>query len=460
MSNSIKFGRIANNFILDTTSEVCLIRGAFASTKSTACITKIFYLTSLMQPVLWKGESIHLARCCVCRETYPQLLLTTIKTFEKYTNDYTGRFILKRGSTIEGTLEAYNPTTDKRILVELVFMNVASTGKDVNIEQFKSLDLSFAWINEGAEVQIEVATTIKNRCNRFPEKFFGGQLIIDTNPPDPTSWWKEYELNPPRGWTFYVQPPALLRVNHETEYMDRDGNYYIYNEKNEGFLPKEYWLNAVSGLSSNAAKVLLLNEFGYLKVEGLMYPEYLDNIHCVIDLQYIKELPLLFGFDFGLTPACVIAQKNAYGGLNILMDIATLGVSRKGLEQFLNEDVLPVLHRNFKKGMWLAYIDPSGFNRAQTNMTTCRDILFSKGFQVMPALTQDPEMRYDSVANLLKNNNMFYMDGDGCQNLRTAFLSRYTLGEKKGEYSHVMEALQYLALGYDMNTQTIQKRLF
>ena len=76
----------------------------------------------------------------------------------------------------------------------------------------------------GFGVVFQVAPALAGRCpirgrlRRFPSKAKGGYnfsgLIMDTNSPDTDSWWyKLAEVERPRGYTFFDQPPAIFVID-------------------------------------------------------------------------------------------------------------------------------------------------------------------------------------------------------------------------------------------------------
>jgi hypothetical protein len=191
-----------------------------------------------------------------------------------------------------------------------------------------------------------------------------------------------------------------------------------------------------------------------------VYPDYQRNIHGVKEsLEPILGLPLMRGWDFGLTPACVVAQ---YVGtqLRILCEFTAVN---KGADQFSTE-VLQQCRIKFPHWGdigkdWKDCIDPSGAFRKDTDMGTCAGILSKKGLSPIPGPVAFEERR-NSVEHFLtrytKQGPNFQINLADCPVLVRGFEGGYRYDEKaldvepqkvrpiKDEHSHPHDALQYI----------------
>jgi hypothetical protein len=75
------------------------------------------------------------------------------------------------------------------------------------------------------------------------------------------------------------------------------------------------------------------------------------------------SLPLILGFDYGLTPACVIGQVTPRGQLRILSDL--VGVEM-GINTFARDVLKPHLAMNFPGYRIQATGDPAGNARSDS----------------------------------------------------------------------------------------------
>lgn len=201
--------------------------------------------------------------------------------------------------------------------------------------------------------------------------------------------------------------------------------------------------------------------------EGL--PVYLDwdqSLHGVKGMgQPDLGLPLLRGWDFGLTPACLIGQMQGER-LVILREFVAFNM---GVERFC-ENIMPQIRTAFPRWPnqerdWLDYIDPSGFGRADTDERCCAEILGEHGIICRPGATTW-ESRRRAVDHYLtrrtKEGFLMQVSIPGCPTLVRGFNGGYQYPEKareiepaklrpvKNRYSHVHDALQMIATGAKM----------
>jgi hypothetical protein len=195
-----------------------------------------------------------------------------------------------------------------------------------------------------------------------------------------------------------------------------------------------------------------------------VYADFNKNIHVSkTKVRPEPGIPLLIGVDFGLTPACIIAQLVGRQ-LRILHEF----IEDNGSISKLAPVVMNYLKLNFAP--WFAgpdmiyvYIDPAGFQRAQTDERTCADILRSQGFEKIKPGPVAWEQRRRSVEDYLTKT---YAEGPGliideehCPLLIEGFGGGYRYPDNaneiepsqarpiKNKWSHVHDATQYLASG-------------
>jgi len=172
-------------------------------------------------------------------------------------------------------------------------------------------------------------------------------------------------------------------------------------------------------------------------------------------LEAIKGRPIYIGLDFGLTPACVVAQLTVSGQLIILDEITS---TRSGIKQFL-EVVKPYLAQTYPTNMVDAwYCDPAGNQGTQTDMKTPFDVMYEN--DIIPEEgEQNPDIRVESVKQLLNKMidgspaisishkaRMLRKGFSGAYHYRRMKVSKERYADKpdKNEVSHVHDALQYL----------------
>lgn len=174
----------------------------------------------------------------------------------------------------------------------------------------------------------------------------------------------------------------------------------------------------------------------------------------------INGLPLLRGWDFGLTPACVIAQLQE-DQLVILKEYVELNMGAERFsEKVLKDCALRWPEWGDQKKNWRDYIDPSGAFRKDTDEGTCAKILDSKGLAPIPGPVAFEERRQSVEFFLVRQTKVgpcFLIDAAECPILMKGFLGGYRYPEKsaeiepnkirpiKDEHSHPHDALQYIA---------------
>jgi hypothetical protein len=179
-------------------------------------------------------------------------------------------------------------------------------------------------------------------------------------------------------------------------------------------------------------------------------------------LEPMKGIDVLIGFDFGLQPACVIGQITPLGQVRILDELVSDGM---GIRQFCENQVIPLLRKKYFGHNVMGFGDPSGINRAQTDESTCFDVLHSPEIgltNVVSAPTNAIVPRVQAVEMYLNKMSMGepgFIVSPNCHFIRKAMNGAYHYDkDPKGagdEYkpmptknfaSHISDALEYLCL--------------
>lgn len=193
-----------------------------------------------------------------------------------------------------------------------------------------------------------------------------------------------------------------------------------------------------------------------------VYPEF-GKIHITHEKpQPVPGIPMLIGFDFGLTPAAVIGQYEE-GVLRIFKELTEINM---GIDRFLDTVVIPWIRTNISshsdlKKNWFCFVDPAGINRSQTDESTCVQSI-ARYFNPIPGPIAWEERR-SAVAKLLmkleKGEPSFQIYGKDCPILLKGFEGGYRFNEKnvdiepnklrpiKDVHSHIHDATQYLCAG-------------
>jgi hypothetical protein len=429
------------------------LMGPVGSGKSSSCCIEIFYRALKQEPA---PDGIRYSRWVAVRNTYGELKTTTIKTWQDW---FQGMETTKWDTPIVSTIRLPSLGDGTGLHLEVFFM---ALDRPEDADKLRSLEITGAWMNEASQLEKRVLDILTQRCGRYPSKKIGGPtwtgVILDTNPPDDDSWYyKLAEEGTPDDYKFFRQPGGLYKVTDKKspDYGKYKPNPLAENINNlqGGF---QYYVRQMSGKSDDYIRVFLEGEYGTTVDGKPVYPEWQDQFHIAKQpLKPIPGRPLVLGFDFGLTPACVIGQMNAMGTVIVLEELVSESM---GIRQFYSEVVMPTLAEKYGNFRVEAVGDPAGVNRSQTDEKTCFQELFELGLDCEPAETNEFVKRRESVAMFLQRINGIVID-PGCkmlikgfrggyryERLKASGSTRYKDRPTKDKFSHPHDALQYLAL--------------
>ncbi len=403
---------------------------------------------------------VRYSRGVFIRNTYPELKSTVIKSFQ----DWFPGTIAPISWDAPITAKLKFPLADgTRLDCEILFLSFDSPQ---DIGKLKGWEGTWAGLSEANELPRAALDMATQRVGRYPGQRIGGPswygVFGDTNMPDDDHYlYKIFEKEKPKGYTLFRQPGGL---------MEKDGIYVPHPEaENIPNLPGgyEYYLRQVAGKSKEWIKVFLLAQYGTIADGRPVYPEWNDEIH-VRTLTAYPNLPLLLGFDYGLTPACVICQVSPRGEFLVLAELCSKDM---GIRQFANDVVKPFLAMNYHGMALQGCGDPAGMSRSDTDEKTCFQELAEAGIACVPASTNSFVGRREAVAGylnkLVDGRPVFQLD-PSCDRIRRGFNGRYQYRRlqvvgaerfkdvpEKNDYSHPHDALQYAALySSTMNNST------
>jgi hypothetical protein len=423
------------------------VMGPIGSGKSVGCCWEIF---TRAQEQRSNAAGIRKSRWGVIRNTYPELKSTTIKTWLDWFPEH--RF---------GAMKWDAPITHELrfgdVELEVLFL---SLDRPNDVKKLLSLEVSGIWVNEARELDKSIIDAATSRVGRYPSARDGGcswsGVIMDTNPPDDTHWW--YTLAEevyPQGWEFFRQPGGLTKTqrgyvpNPEAENIDNLPNGY------------DYYLRQVPGKDDNWIRAYLLAEYSTVLAGKPIYAgQWSDSLHVsTAPLNPIRGREIILGWDFGLTPACVVIQVSPRGIVHVLDEFVG---ENCGVSQFIDGVVKPALITKYAGCTIVSVGDPAGAKRADTDERSVFDELRLKGIPTRPASSNAPMKRWEAVRNFLgqlrDGKAAFSLDAS-CKVLRKGFNGGYrfrqlqTTGETrysetadKNIYSHIHDALQYACL--------------
>jgi hypothetical protein len=441
------------------------LMGPVGTGKSVTCVLEMFMRAINQRP--YKG--VRRTRFAAVRNTYPELKSTTIKTFQ----DWFPQHIAPIKWDVPITARLIMPLEDGTTLdMEVLFL---ALDRPQDVKKLKSLELTALWMNEASEMDKSVLEMGTSRVGRFPGKRMGGPswrgVWLDTNPPDDDHWYYHLaeEEQPctvlPDGsevkFSFFRIPPALLpHPSRADEYIPNPDAENIANIEG-GYA---YWYQQLPGKTREWIKVFVMGHYGTVHDGRPVYPEWREEIHLSQTIiEPMRGLPLLLGWDFGLTPAVVITQLTPTGQLRVLDELCSDGM---GIKQFTRDAVKPFLANKYGNMAIRAWGDPAGREGAQNDKeATCYKELYAAGLAASPARSNDFLTRREGVVEFLtrlSDGQPGLLVSPTCKMLRKGFNGgykrariqvtggmndvRYRDEPVKNEYSHPHDALQYVCM--------------
>jgi hypothetical protein len=452
---------------------VQLIMGPYGSGKSTICVNKIVRHACNMPA--WKSGRRR-AKWLIIRNTSGELQSTTLQTWLTWFGELGD--IRKRQKPLLTYEHTFN---DGKGLIELELVFIA-LDRDEDIRKLKSIEATGAYINELSEVPQAVLHHLIGRVNhRYPSQAFCAEpywsgIIADTNPPDEDHWiFKDFEVNPTPNYKIFRQPSGLIMNQDGSFSKDKDGNYIANPEcDNYANLSPDYYVKLAEKRSEGFIKVYCGGKYGIVESGKRVYPEYNDDIHSVPRLEAIQGLPIHIGWDFGLTPACVVIQITPRGQLRILKEYTAEDM---GIRTFAKNVVLPSLPVDFiYNKIGESEADPAGTAGDDImEELSCIGELNALGIKTNPSSTNDIDVRISSVRyflnSLVDGQPALLISRDGCPTLRKGFINgyhfkrlsisgdeRYQEKPNKNRFSHPHDALQYIVMKFASDRVIEQKK--
>ena len=419
---------------------VCGIKGPVGSGKSVGSCIKILRHAG---EYAIDRQGYRRSRVGVIRNTYPELRSTTIKTWEDIFTGYRAPPIIQSAPIRhhlkihpvgfkwldwdQGTYEG-RPGLD----LEVWFL---ALDKPRDVAHLKSLELSFAFINEASEVSPAIVDMLTARVGRYPKAgdmrgrpFVG--IFYDTNAADETVWTEDYEANTPPNieveledgttfvadWEFHTQPMAVIEVDNQNEICETGhprygeeipeqrvmfsaGRFWTVNPIAENIqnLKPGYYQQQITNKTLDWIQRYLQAKRVYIADGQPWVPEF-NQTTMVRRLKYNPDLDLMAGIDAGggtLNPAAVWGQVSPFGGWHILHELVIQDI---GFERFL--DAFARAHAQKFPGVKLnaIYMDPAAGKRDEVYETAVIDYLRREEMPGVLAPTNDPKLRRQALA--------------------------------------------------------------
>lgn len=428
-----------------------MIAGPVGSGKTTACLFELFRRACEQVPA---EDGLRYTRFAVVRQTLKQLKDTVLKDIISWLKG------IAEFKVSDNTI--YIAVGDVRSEWLLIPLDDPEDQR-----RLLSMQLTGAWLSECIEMSVDIISPLAGRCGRYPSAMQGGctwmGLIADTNmPAENTPWHKFMEEKTPPDWQIFIQPSGMGSTAENLEWLTQtpDTLKLPTNDPKRIAQGRTYYERFVRSNSPDWCKRYVHAEYGDDPSGSAVYKESFKlHFHVTSEVTPISSYPLIVGLDFGRDPCAIICQPDHRGRLLVLEEIIAEDI---GLELQLQRKIKPKLMQE-PYVMRPVYIvaDPAGGQKSTLYEETSFDLIKRNGLKAYPAPTNDIDARISAVESLLLSQRdggpAIIIDKEKCPVLVRAFSGGYRYSktrsgqrrpkpDKQNEYSHIMDALQYVCL--------------
>jgi hypothetical protein len=416
-------------------------------------------------------NGVRKTRWFIIRNTYNELKNTTLKTWADWVPVELG--VVKMTSPPSCKVVMPNIGDDTRVEAEFIFL---ALDREEDQAKLRSLEVTGGWFNEAQFANEEIVRVALQRTGRYPklEKDDNGVtiessgatwsgLLLDFNMVDTEHFlFKAFETEKRAGWRLFRQPPAIMEVPDPDGPPDEKRMMWVGHPDAENIQNLKsgynYYLTKISSMVRSQILVDFCAQWG-ITVTGqpVFQGSYDDDYHMASEeLKADKTLPVLMGVDFGLHPAMVFGQQQRDGRFVILKELDPNQPSGVSLQEFIEDYYRPFINEHFVGvRSFESWGDPAGRGRSGLDKSTPYMMLAGAGIRCTPANTNEFLIRKEAVEMFLNKRNGITIN-PSCVRLRKGFMGAYGYKKtstgvrptpEKNEFSHIHDALQYLALG-------------
>lgn len=474
----VEVGPVAKRFVHDR-AFIRNLMGPFGSAKTTSCMQAIIMATMWQHP---DRNGVRWSRGVITRATYGQLHDTVIKDWHAWFPPTKANW---NGGDNESRIRLQIPGFGD-LMIEALFRACEDRTKAEQV--FKGQQLTWLWPNEIDTQDPGVVEFGLPRLGRYPPASKGGcawyGMISDMNAPDIDNYTYDLLVNGDM-----KMPPEQIEAMQEL--LGKDFRISFHKQpggmepdaENLMNLPRGYYERLMIGKSENWINRFVHNKFGAVRNGQPVYPEYQDEFFCAgAPLTPIPGIPVCIGVDGGSTPAVLFGQLDDHGTIRVLAELVVFaGSAEEALERF-SEEAFGELAGEFwlehygKSEFGGGWYDPaalygdeykqswsSGFWKAFCKKAG-KAMGKGKGrFRAAPAKGNRLPERLAAVRQrlVIEHGRPRLQISPTCRHLRRGFNNGYVITRVqlsngmgrwkdeplKNDYSHVHDALQYLALG-------------
>lgn len=445
---------------------VTVIQGPVGSGKS-----KISNLKAWATAGAQKADrgGIRRTRGAVIRNTYPELVSTTMRTWkDTFPEELYGRIVMSK--------PAFQRMRVGDIECEVDFL---ALDKEDDVKKLRSSEYTWAYINELQYIPKVLFDEIQSRIEmgRFPAMKDGGPtwhgLWADMNAADDdhfipmmtgqTEWPdnmpedERASLQWPPEWKFIMQPPGLLEIIGPD---NKPSGEYKPNPaaENVKWLADGAYMKMVRGKSRAWIKSHVLNQVALVIDGDPVWPWFRREVYVASRIvEPIVGHDIWVAADFGRKPAALFGQF--VNNRVILID--EMQAFNEGAVTFA-----PKVKRRLEQkyaGFSARFCgDPKGADKTQTDDRSAYDVWASLGMKITPAPVKQNNLQERIEAVEYLGSKMY--DGKPrlfispqCRSLIVGMEGRYCYEKKQNSeetraepkdnnYTHLCDCLQYMAI--------------
>jgi hypothetical protein len=453
---------VLTQFMLST-APVQVIQGPIGSGKTSAAILKLWSIANAQRP---SPDGLRKTRFAVCRTTYPELKTTTIRSWTEVLPE-----------RVYGPVKYTQPPSQKIIWGDVRSeIDFLALDDPTDIQKLRSGEYTGFFFNELQFFIKELWDEAQSRAGRYPSIRDNGPswhgVIADMNAPAPDHFialmrgmvpWPENMLESeraaltwPASWDWFEQPPALIEVR------DAYGHVIGFDpnpaaENKEWVLP-DYWGNLTKGKTKAWIDSRLLNKVALVVDGSPVWPSFRQEVHVARDaLHAVPGHTIWVGCDFGRSPCALFCQTVN----NRVSVLAELQGHNESAVTFAPK-VKRYLEQHYPRHSFVAYGDPKGQDKTQTDERTAYDIFRANDIDMRASpvkqnLIETRIAAVDSILNQLHDGRPRLQISPSCRTLIAGMSGGYCYERKmrssevktepsKNRFSHLCDALQYVLI--------------
>lgn len=469
-------------------SAVKIVQGPVESGKTVWLCAEIY---RLMCTVPRCRDGVRRSRVLVIRTTEGELVRGIMRTWKDW-------FPEEVYGPIQGSMPAVHYLRFLDVECEVEFFAFEDDSEPV-LRKLRSTEYTMVAFNEAQFTPLTLLLMAKQRAGRYPRKEDcpgfdrRKRVVMDMNAPRTSTHWALYmrgdaklpadmpseerrRYRKPKGWRFFVQPPAVRPVRDVLgEIVDFELHPLI---ENLPFQKGEEILSMCQNGDLDDIRRDYMNEMVQVKHGKPRYPGFKRGWHVARDrLTPAKGVPVVIGYDPGLSGAAVFFQRinDQWRGLaEMVADGDTSLQSAK--EQ--GERMLAILRDRFpwhKDAGVVCWGDPYGSWGTVDKNTTFYRILGEMGLDFhSPAVKDNPTLRHQVGSKILREGS--YGDPKlllcpvGCPGLIDALDGGAVMRQVRREgsmvtqdeilknrHSHICEAAEYAWWGGGESYSIVQR---